>query len=43
MLTGGICTAYRDGVAKHSANINVRKLAAADTTADAFTWCGSSV
>ncbi|MDA0814915.1 MAG: aldehyde dehydrogenase (NADP(+)) [Verrucomicrobia bacterium] len=37
MLTGGICQAYRDGVAGHSANSHVRKLAAADATADVFT------
>jgi alpha-ketoglutaric semialdehyde dehydrogenase len=37
MLTGGICKAYRDGVAGHRGNAKVKELAAADATEDAFT------
>lgn len=37
MLTGGICKAYREGVARHAGNPRVRQLAAAAVTADACT------
>ena len=37
MLTGGICKAYRDGVASRKSNARIRQLAAADATPEAYT------